>query len=199
MLPASLSACTDSFPKVIFFGAPWDLVSFQQGSSRCGRRLFNGRPVPGSVQIVQSSGPRQAPTSPDNDFQHRAGREQMLAFVEDLRRSSSPTLGRRPPDPPCFRKLLFSFLEGDSRTCSSYADATVLCSSCRQRLSRPNPVLPEFLPLWGDQPKEIPHPSVLSKRTHDERRAKVARVRVSPGTASLTKLPCSGICSSRFR
>lgn len=111
----------------------------------------------------------------------------MLSFVEALRLSTVASPGQRSARAPCFRSLQYSFLEADSRTCLSYVDGSLLCSSCRQRTAERNPVLAEFLPSWGAGTKPGPHPSVLSKRTYDQRQDKVTRVRVSlyPKFASL--------------
>lgn len=166
--------------QVIFLGSPWDVVSFQQGSNRCGRRSLMGQPVPGSVHIVQGSkgGPSKSSTDTVTDFQQRAGKDQMQTFVETLRLSAGPSNAASPP-PPCFRQLQFGFLSKDTRTCDMYMDGTVLCSSCLSVRSESTALVNEFHadpPAWAAPPS---HPSVVAARQDARRTETEARTRVS--------------------
>ena len=179
---APTSALTDftfvPFPsQVVFFGTPWDLVSFQQGASRCGRRTHNQQPIPGVVQIVQARGSRHVFKDPPTEFQKRAGREEMHAFVERHRLSALDP--DRYPDPPCFRQVQYTFLNNDARTCLAYADDTLPCASCVHVLGRTNPTMVEFIPPTKGNKLPPAHPSVCVEQSKKRRMAAESSARVS--------------------
>ena len=164
--------------QVIFFGSPWDIVSFQQGSSRCGRRSCNGQVVPGAVHIVQANGGLPPSTHPATDSQIRAGKLEMVAFVESLRvhaETPSPNTS-----PPCFRQVQYAFLRQDSRRCLGYTDGSLPCSSCVQVQTSQNATLSEFSTFVPDQQLPPLHPSVVSAQNDQRRIAQELDIRVSP-------------------
>ena len=162
--------------KVIFFDTPWDIVSFQQGASRSGRRLYDGRIVPGAVHIVQGSNGRQTRKEPLTNYQIRAGRDAMQAFVESLRLSAESPSSSKPP--PCFRSVQYGFLCQDSRECLLYTDGSLPCSSCLSQQASVNTVLPEFWTPPRAIPPPPPHPSVVLDHRQGQQRALESEVRV---------------------
>lgn len=136
-----------------------------------------GRPVPGAVHIVEDGESFRQSVVPVSDYQQRAGKRPMQAFVEALR--SQPLRPGHSQPPPCFRQFQFGFLLADKRTCLAYTDGTLACSSCQTRMHLPNPALAGFLPSPSTKARAPPHPSVLSQITTESLIRKRDRTRVS--------------------